>query len=288
MEGKKVLWVVFSIALALVVILAAGLFLLRPRQPKGSETPLTGTPSLQGYDPFEYVRGTSVPPGLSTPPAEPQPNVIVVGEPPPPEQAPQEQAGAQTPLVQPAAPSPGRASGLPQSPVAARGLTSGRPAAPQGQPTPEQGPLVAAAPTAGQKPALAVKPAVPPPQAAQTAAAALQKRAGAAAPQKRSSAPSSRSSAPPRPKAVSVTEYWIQAGSFSSAARADEVSRRLEEKGLAPRTTTRDLNGKTHFRVRVGPYANRAEAEKFLGWIRELKGFETSYISMVASRRLMP
>jgi cell division protein FtsN len=87
---------------------------------------------------------------------------------------------------------------------------------------------------------------------------------------------------------VRVTEYWIQAGSFSSAARADEVSRRLGEQGLAPRTTTRDLNGKTHFRVRVGPYTSRAEAEKFLGWIRELKGFETSYISMVASRRSMP
>jgi cell division protein FtsN len=87
---------------------------------------------------------------------------------------------------------------------------------------------------------------------------------------------------------VRVTEYWIQAGSFSSASRADEISRRLEERGLAAHTTTRDLNGKTHFRVRVGPYTSRAEAEKFLGWIRELKGFESSYISMVASRRFMP
>jgi hypothetical protein len=82
MEGKKVLWVVFSIALALVVILAAGLFLLRPRQPKSPEASETSAPSLQGYDPYEYVRGTSVPPGLTPPPTGSQPVVIVVGEPP--------------------------------------------------------------------------------------------------------------------------------------------------------------------------------------------------------------
>ena len=122
------------------------------------------------------------------------------------------------------------------------------------------------------------RPSVPQERAA--AAAAAQPAAQAAA------KPAVKPAA--KPKSVSVTEYWIQAGSFSSASRAEEVSRRLEERGLATRTITRDLNGKTHFRVRVGPYASRAEAEKFLGWIQELKGFEASYISMVASRRSMP
>jgi len=80
MEGKKVLWVVFSIALALVVILAAGLFLLRPRQPGSAAQVRPGAaPSLQGYDPYEYVRGPSAPPGLTPPPAESEPVVIVEG-----------------------------------------------------------------------------------------------------------------------------------------------------------------------------------------------------------------
>jgi DedD protein len=227
MEGKKVLWVVFSIALALVVILAGGLFLLRPRQPQSAAAPAGTTPSLQGYDPYEYVRGTSEPPGLTLPPTEPQPMVIVVGEQP----APQERATAAQPL--PAAAPPEQASA----------------------------PAKASVPQAAAPAASTVKPA------AQPAAKPAEK---------------------PAPKPVRVTEYWIQAGSFSSAARADEVARRLEERGLATRTSTRDLNGKTHFRVRVGPYASKAEAEKFLGWIRELKGFETSYISMVAGRRTMP
>ncbi len=278
MEGKKVLWVVFSIALALVVILAAGLFLLRPRQPKSSEASGAAAPSLLGYDPYEYVRGTSAPPGLTTPPAEPQPKVIVVGEPPAQERAPQERAAA-------AAPALGREGGLPPSPIAQQG--------PPPEQTPkERAPQERAAAAAAATPQVARAPAPPPERAIAAAepAAALERpaRERVGAPPARVSRPRERVSTAARPKAVSVTEYWIQAGSFSSAARADEVSRRLEDRGLAPRTTTRDLNGKTHFRVRVGPYTSKAEAEKFLGWIRELKGFETSYISMVASRRSMP
>jgi hypothetical protein len=29
----------------------------------------------------------------------------------------------------------------------------------------------------------------------------------------------------------------------------------------------------------VGPYDNEQEAEKFLGWVKEIEGFESSYIS---------
>ena len=251
MEGKKVLWVVFSIALALVVILAAGLFLLRPRQPKSSGASETSAPSLQGYDPYEYVRGTSVPPGLTAPPAESQPVVIVVGEPPAGE-APV--AAATEPLAV-----PGQApSERPYTPLE-RATAAPVVTAPQERAT--------GAPQAAEKPTPASQTIVK--AAAKTAVRSASRPASA-------------------PKSVSVTEYWIQAGSFSSASRAEEVSRRLEDRGLAARTTTRDLNGKTHFRVRVGPYASKSEAEKFLDWIRELKGFETSYISMVASRRSMP
>jgi DedD protein len=231
MEGKKVLWVVFSIALALVVILAAGLFLLRPRQPKTSATPTVAAPSLQGYDPYEYVRGTSEPPGLTPPPSETPPVVIVVGERP----------GSQPPPpVQPPAPRP------------------------EAKPAPAMVPPErASAPAKAAELQAAVQPAAKP-------------------------APKPAVKPAPEPQTVRVTEYWIQAGAFSSASRADEVSRHLEERGLAARTSTRDLNGKTHFRVRVGPYVSKDEAEKFLTWIRELKGFESSYISMVASRRTMP
>ena len=127
MEGKKVLWVVFSIALALVVILAAGLFLLRPRQPASAAQVRPGAaPSLQGYDPYEYVRGTSAPPGLTPPPAESEPVVIVVGEPPGSQPPAQPVESAIAPLESPRE----RASAIP-APVAQSAAKSERPSAPQ-------------------------------------------------------------------------------------------------------------------------------------------------------------
>jgi cell division protein FtsN len=278
MEGKKVLWVVFSIALALVVILAGGLFLLRPRQPKSAETPARTTPSLQGYDPYEYVRGTSEPPGLTLPPTEPQPMVIVVGEQPaPPERAIAPPERAIAPQERAIAPQE-RAIAPQERATAPQERAIAQPPASQPLPAAAAGPAAAARSGGKAGEPQAVAQVVPP--------------AASPAPSQAASKPAAKAVAKPAGKPASkperVTEYWIQAGSFSSAARAEEVARRLEERGLAARTSTRDLNGKTHFRVRVGPYASKAEAEKFLGWIRELKGFETSYISMVAGRRAMP
>jgi DedD protein len=85
-----------------------------------------------------------------------------------------------------------------------------------------------------------------------------------------------------------VKEYWIQTGSYSSASRAEEVMRALADKGLAAKTSTQQLDGQTHFRVRIGPYASKAEANKFLAWLQALKGFEESYISQVIARRTDP
>lgn len=86
----------------------------------------------------------------------------------------------------------------------------------------------------------------------------------------------------------SVTEYWIQMVSVSSLGSAEEAARSLEQKGLAPVVTTRELSGKTYYRVRVGPYPTKAEAEKFLQWVRGLEGYESSYIAMASARRPAP
>ncbi len=82
-----------------------------------------------------------------------------------------------------------------------------------------------------------------------------------------------------------VKEYWIQAGSFQSTFRAGEVKGILGEKGFSAIISTKDVNGITYFRVRVGPYPNSGEAEKFLDWISDLDGFGESYISEVIVTR---
>jgi len=253
MEGKKVLWVLFSVTLVLVVVLAAGLFLLRPKTAKPAEAGAQAPPSVLGYDAYEYVRGTSETPGLAPPPAKPPEQVtIVVGE--QPGQAPPPAAAEPLPAP-PAAPAP----------------------APAAAPRVEAAP--APAPKAEAKPAVAAagKPAATP--AAKPAAAPAAKPAA-----KPAAAPAAR----PAPRHIQVKEYWIQTGSYSSASRAEEVVRALAEKGLAATTSTRQLNGQTRFRVRVGPYASRAEADKFLAWIQAVKGFESSYISQVSAQRVDP
>ncbi len=84
-----------------------------------------------------------------------------------------------------------------------------------------------------------------------------------------------------------LKEYWIQAGSYTSMVRADEVKQELSEKGIASVVTTKTVNSTDYYRVRIGPYGSKAEAEKFLSWIRSVQGFESSYVSMVyVTRRL--
>ena len=92
--------------------------------------------------------------------------------------------------------------------------------------------------------------------------------------------PTSRPTATPRPK-KRVIEYWIQAGSFLSRSKADDLNQKLAEHGFQGQVQTRELNNVTHYRVRIGPYQNRSEANKFLEWLKVLDGMQGSYISEV-------
>ena len=76
-------------------------------------------------------------------------------------------------------------------------------------------------------------------------------------------------------------EFWVQVGSFASRQRADALGRRLGDQGIVSRVTTRISGAEVFFRVRVGPYASRAEAEKFLAWVKQVDGMDGSYISAV-------
>ena len=92
---------------------------------------------------------------------------------------------------------------------------------------------------------------------------------------------SASAAAAPAPRKVNVLEYWIQAGSFSSRSRAESASQFLSEKGFSNLVTIKTVDSDDYYRVRMGPYVSRAEAEKFLGWIKEIDSYEKSYISQV-------
>jgi cell division protein FtsN len=86
---------------------------------------------------------------------------------------------------------------------------------------------------------------------------------------------------PPRKTA----DYWIQTGSYKSQSHAEELVALLESKGLGSRVFSYASNGDTFFRVRVGPYANKGEAGKFLALVKQVQGLESSYISMVPTAK---
>ena len=78
-----------------------------------------------------------------------------------------------------------------------------------------------------------------------------------------------------------LREFWVQVGSFASRSRANALGQRLSDQGIVSRVTTRTSAAEVFFRVRVGPYGSRVEAEKFLAWVQQVDGLDGSYISEV-------
>jgi len=78
-----------------------------------------------------------------------------------------------------------------------------------------------------------------------------------------------------------TADYWIQTGSYKSQSRAEELVALLESKGLGSRVFSYAAKGDTFYRVRVGPYSNKGEADKFLALVKQVQGLESSYISMI-------
>ena len=74
----------------------------------------------------------------------------------------------------------------------------------------------------------------------------------------------SASSAPSAPSARVV----VQVGAFADAAKLAEVRHKLEQLGLKTYTQVVEVEGSKRTRVRVGPFDNRAEADKAAARIR--------------------
>jgi len=89
----------------------------------------------------------------------------------------------------------------------------------------------------------------------------------------------------PVTRTINVKEYWIQAGAYTSRSRADRIKEELDELGLSGRILSKDVEGTQYYRVRIGPYAEKAEADKFLTWVKQQEDFENSYISEVYRKK---
>lgn len=83
-------------------------------------------------------------------------------------------------------------------------------------------------------------------------------------------APAPAAAALPAPSAGG--DYAVNLGSFASAANAEGVVRALKQSQLPGYSEPTTINGRSGYRVRVGPYATRADAEAARLRSQQLRG----------------
>lgn len=83
-----------------------------------------------------------------------------------------------------------------------------------------------------------------------------------------------KESAKKRESAVENTSWWVQAASFTSLKYADEARNTLGSNKInADVFTYKDSLGKVFYRVRVGPYLTKSEAEYWKSRITQIDDF---------------
>ena len=268
MEQKKVLLVVVSVGAFLAIAIVAGMFLFAPKDNRSSGMPSTvkdyaapqetaASAGPASVDANEWVRNPSKVEGLQPSAQQSTSNrgdvIIIYGE----------------------KPNVGVATQIPD--------------------VNQDGRIVMEVPypVAPAVPAPIVQPSAPP--------SAVEEKPAAAAPATRTAVPAEKQ--PPAVKAIPkktvaaakpaaakpaaklVDEYWVQTGSFSAKVRAENATAQLKSKGISALVETKEVNGKTFYRVRLGPYSSKNEAAYWLTLVKTVDGFGESYVSMTKAKR---
>lgn len=244
MEQKKLLWILFSATLFLLVVVGAGIIWLYPQPEEQPAVATEDTDSREAgadFDPVEWVRSDRETPGLEEPPETDEEENFVVIY------GENGESESEQPLI---------TSEEIDEDAAKRNDTESADA--------DEG-------DADKQPASAEKPS----SAAQTS----QKRSESQESSEAQESPPEQSK--PKTRTVRSTEYWIQAGSFTSRTRADKIKSELDQLGFTGRIMSQDVDGRLYYRVRIGPYKQKDEAQKFLSWVKEKEQFSGSYISQV-------
>lgn len=182
---------------------------------------------------------------------------------------------AAAPAAQPVTPTPAPATAPAATPAPAR-APEPTPAPSRAAATPSPAPAAAPSRTPAAPPAPARTPEPAPARAAQSTPAQAAPAQPAPAPA-RPAAPASAASATPAPAAAARTPapapaasnvgFAVQLGAFSNAEEATRLRDRARAAGFSAFTEQVRGESGTLTRVRVGPVANRAEAERLKGQV---------------------
>jgi cell division septation protein DedD len=250
-EQHKVLLIIVSVAIVLAAVVGVGLWLFYPRTADDAALAQNGTAESGGYEwqPLDYLQGQGDVPGLDEgdePPADDLGGFeVTYGVIP----------GAETPVATDTPPM----TGTPDQPAAAVGSApasagvedsgSQAPAMTDtaGRTSGTAGPGVSPAADSGSRPVVASVPAV----------AAVSVVTG---------------------PDLADQAYWVQAIASPNRDTVEQSQITLREHQLGSRILTKVIDDRTYFRLRIGPFAVRAEAEKFLGWVQDINDFADAMI----------
>ncbi len=90
-------------------------------------------------------------------------------------------------------------------------------------------------------------------------------------------APTAPVAALPAPASVDPFSYFVQAGAYGRTEDAERQRARLAMLGFGAKVTEREQSGRTIYRVRVGPYAQKDEADEVKRKIDEA-GIESALV----------
>ena len=247
MEQQKILWIILSVAVLLLAVLGSALFVFRPSSAdNGSATIVKDTTSgINNFDPIEWARTGSEYPTLNDITPADNEGTFVVVD----GNTNSGKEGVHVPGSETVVSLPVKKAEQPKIPAVA-----------------------SSSPKTDIKNTDIKK-------TDKTEKTDVKKTEPAKAPVKTAGS-GIKSSAP-----KGVKEYWIQTNSFSTIARAEEERRVITAKGFPAVIQAKADGDKTFYRVRVGSYSTKAEAEKFLYWIKDIKGLEGSQIYEVMAKR---
>ena len=100
------------------------------------------------------------------------------------------------------------------------------------------------------------------------------------APAKPAAKPAPKEAAKPAADQKTYNNYWVQTGAFSTKIRAEVAKESLASKGITSIIDNRDIDGKTWYRVRVGPYMSETEANYWLALVKSIDGFADSQVRL--------
>ena len=121
-----------------------------------------------------------------------------------------------------------------------------------------------------------IAPAPTRPAATQTTAPAVNQTAAATTRPATQTAP--RTQATP---VRTINDYWIQTGAYPSMVGAEDVREILAENGLVGIVSifdNQERDGRTWYRVRLGPYTSEREANHWLAIVKSINGFHESQL----------